>query len=154
MSQSLVSTRDEPREKSAGDCGIFPASIAFCRQKTACWEIPKPLHRLKGGRMARRAIKIDLRLSESEAEALNRDVKKAGVSREAYLRSLIRKMPLKEKPPMDLVEVLKNLNQINHNMNQIAVKANAKGFVDASSYWDNVRWLQETVSKLMEVIYS
>lgn len=104
--------------------------------------------------MARRAIKIDLRLSESEAEALNRDVKKAGVSREAYLRSLIRKMPLKEKPPMDLVEVLKNLNQINHNMNQIAVKVNTKGFVDASSYWDNVRWLQETVSKLMEVIYS
>ena len=104
--------------------------------------------------MARRAIKIDLRLSEREAEALNRDVKKAGVSREAYLRSLIRKMPLKEKPPIDLIEVLKNLNQINHNMNQIAVKANAKGFVDASSYWDNVRWLQETVSKLMEVIYS
>lgn len=104
--------------------------------------------------MARRDVKIDLRLSEREAEALNRDVKKAGVSREAYLRSLIRKMPLKEKPPMDLVEVLKNLNQINHNMNQIAVKANAKGFVDASSYWDNVRWLQETVSKLMEVIYS
>lgn len=104
--------------------------------------------------MARRAVKIDLRLSEREAEALNRDVKKAGVSREAYLRSLIRKMPLKEKPPMDLVEILKNLNQINHNMNRIAVKANAKGFVDTSSYWDNVRWLQETVSKLMEVIYS
>lgn len=104
--------------------------------------------------MARRTIKIDLRLSESEAASLNRDVKKAGVSREAYLRSLIRKMPLKEKPSMDLIEVLKNLQQINNNMNQIAVKANAKGFVDTASYWDNVRRLQETVSKLMEVIYT
>ena len=92
-------------------------------------------------------------MTESEAAALNRDVKKAGVSREAYLRSLIRKMPLKEKPPKDVIDILKNLQQINNNMNQIAVKANAKGFVDTASYWENVRWLKDTVSKLMEVMY-
>ena len=103
--------------------------------------------------MARRTIKIDLRLTESEAAALNRDVEKAGVPREAYLRSLIRKMPLKEKPPMDVVDILKNLQQINNNINQIAVKANAKGFVDTASYWENVRWLKDTVRKLMEVMY-
>ena len=103
--------------------------------------------------MARRTVKIDLRLTESEAAALNRDVKKAGVSREAYLRSLIRKMPLKEKPPMDVVDILKNLQQINNNINQIAVKANAKGFVDTASYWENVRWLKDTVRILMEVMY-
>ena len=103
--------------------------------------------------MARRTVKIDLRLTESEAATLNRDVEKAGVSREAYLRSLIRKMPLKEKPPMDVVDILKNLQQINNNINQIAVKANAKGFVDTASYWENVRWLKETVITLMEVMY-
>ena len=103
--------------------------------------------------MARRTIKIDLRLTESEAAALNRDVRKAGVSREAYLRSLIRKMPLKEKPPTDVIDILKNLQQINNNMNQIAVKANAKGFVDTASYWENVRWLKDAVRKLMEVMY-
>ena len=103
--------------------------------------------------MARRTVKIDLRLTESEAAVLNRDVKKAGVSREAYLRSLIRKMPLKEKPPVDVIDILKNLQQINNNMNQLAVKANAKGFVDTASYWENVRWLKDTVSKLMEVMY-
>ena len=80
-------------------------------------------------------------------------MKKAGVSREAYLRSLIRKMPLKEKPSVDVIDILKNLQQINNNMNQIAVNANAKGFVDTASYWENVRWLKETVSKLMEVMY-
>ena len=103
--------------------------------------------------MARRTVKIDLRLTESEAATLNRDVKKAGVSREAYLRSLIRKMPLKEKPPVDVIDILKNLQQINNNMNQIAVKANDKGFVDTASYWENVRWLKDTVRKLMEVMY-
>ena len=103
--------------------------------------------------MARRTVKIDLRLTESEAATLNRDVKKAGVSREAYLRSLIRKMPPTEKPPVDVIDILKNLQQINNNMNQIAVKANAKGFVDTASYWENVRWLKETAIKLMEVMY-
>ena len=104
--------------------------------------------------MAKRKIEIKLRLDEKEAAALNRDVKKAGVSREAYLRSLIRKMPLKEKPAKDVTDILRNLQQINNNMNQIAVKANAKGFVDTASYWENVGWLQDTVSKLLEVMYS
>lgn len=103
--------------------------------------------------MARREIKIDLRLNEKEAAELNKDVGKAGVSREAYLRSLIRKMPLKERPPADLIDVLKNLQQINNNMNQIAVVANSKDFVDTAAYWENVRFLQQTVSKIMEVIY-
>ena len=87
------------------------------------------------------------------AVTIQQIAEKAGVSREAYLRSLIRKMPLKEKPPMDVIDILKNLQQINNNMNQIAVKANAKGFVDTASYWENVRWLKDTVSKLMEVMY-
>lgn len=103
--------------------------------------------------MARRGIEIKLRLNEKEAAVLNKDVAKAGVSREAYLRSLIRKMPLKERPSVDLIDVLKNLQQINNNMNQIAVVANSKGFVDTAAYWENVRFLQQTVSKIIEVIY-
>ena len=82
--------------------------------------------------MARRTVKIDLRLTESEAAALNRDVKKAGVSREAYLRSLIRKMPLKEKPPVDVIDILKNLQQINNNMNQISVLPKFRSFGKSS----------------------
>ena len=104
--------------------------------------------------MVKRRIEIKLRLDEKEAATLNRDVKKAGVSREAYLRSLIRKMPLKEKPPADVIDILRNLQQINNNMNQIAVKANEKGFVDTASYWENVMWLKKTVSRLLEVIYT
>ena len=103
--------------------------------------------------MARRNIKIDLRLSDNEAAALNRDVKKSGLSREAYLRSLIQKMPLKERPPLDLIEVLRNLSQINNNMNQIAAKANSIGFIDTSAYWNNVRLLEDTIRMLTEEMY-
>lgn len=103
--------------------------------------------------MAQRNIKIDLRLNEEEAEALNRDVEKSGLSREAYLRAMIRSRPLKERPSMELGTVLKNLQQINNNMNQVALKANSKGFVDTTAYWDNVRWLQETVAILLKEMF-
>ena len=103
--------------------------------------------------MARREIKIDLRLSESEAALLNRDVKKSGLSREAYLRALIRKMPLKERPAIEFNEVLHSLRKIGGNLNQIAAAANSKGFVDTASYWENVRWLQESVGSLIRGMY-
>ena len=75
--------------------------------------------------MARRNIKIDLRLSEQEMERLRRDVARSGWSREKYLRALIEHSIIKEMPSMDLVAVLRNLQQINNNINQIARSVNA-----------------------------
>ena len=103
--------------------------------------------------MARRKIKIDLRLSEEEAALLNSDVEKSGLSREAYLRAMIKKRPINERPPMDLVDMLKSLQQINNNMNQIATKANSLNFVDTAAYWENVDLLKSTIGKLLAVMY-
>ena len=104
--------------------------------------------------MARRRIKIDLRLNEEEATLLNNDVEKSGLSREAYLRALIKQRPIKERPPMDLVDVLRNLQQIKNNMNQVAMKANSLNFVDTAAYWENVEELKRTLSTLLEVMYT
>lgn len=54
---------------------------------------------------------------------------------------------------MELVTVLKNLQQINNNMNQVALKVNAMGFVDTAAYWENVRWLQDTVALLLKEMF-
>ena len=103
--------------------------------------------------MARRKIKIDLRLNENEAAALNRDVEKSGLSREAYLRALIKHTPIKEKPPSDFTHVLKIMQRISNNMNQIARKANGMQFVDTDAYWNNVHWLQKTIGEMVERMY-
>ena len=100
-----------------------------------------------------RRNKIDLRLSDQELARLNRDVKKAGMSREAYLRQLIKQIQPKELPSADYTEILKNLRQIGNNMNQIAAKANAAGIVDAAEYWKAVRWLEKEIGRIMEVLY-
>lgn len=103
--------------------------------------------------MARRNIKIDLRLNEQEMERLRRDVARSGWSRERYLRALIEHSSIREMPSMDLISVLRNLQQINNNMNQVALIANAKGFVDTAAYWENVELLKETIHELLEVMY-
>ena len=101
----------------------------------------------------RRRNKIDLRLNDTELAQLNHDVEKSGWSREKYLRALIAKRPIRERPSMDLVSVLKQLQQINNNMSQIAVKANSLNFVDTAAYWENVDQLEELKGKLLEVMY-
>ena len=103
--------------------------------------------------MARRNIKIDLRLNEQEMERLRRDVARSGWPREKYLRALIEHSSIREMPSMDLISVLRNLQQINNNMNQVALIANAKGFVDTAAYWENVELPKETIHELLEVMY-
>lgn len=103
--------------------------------------------------MARRNIKIDLRLNEQEMERLRRDVARSGWSREKYLRALIEHSSIREMPSIDLISVLRNLQQINNNMNQVALIANVKGFVDTTAYWENVELLKETIHELLEVMY-
>lgn len=99
--------------------------------------------------MRRRNKQIIIRLTDNEYKRLKRNVEKTGLTMQAYFQMLMKNIQPIERPSMDLLEVLKNLQQINNNMNQVAVKANAKGFVDTAAYWENVNWLQETVSQLI-----
>ena len=101
----------------------------------------------------KRNREVRVRLSEDELAVLNRDTEKSGWSREKYMRALIAHSPITSKPSMDLVSVLRNLQQINNNMNQIAMKANTLNFVDTAAYWENVDELKKTIQELLEVMY-
>lgn len=62
-------------------------------------------------------------------------------------------IPLKELPSLNFENILKNLRQINNNMNQIALKANASGIIDARAYRENYARLQEQVGEIIRGIY-
>ena len=101
----------------------------------------------------KRTKKIDLRLTEDELQKLNSDVASSGLSREKYLRALIENRSVQTMPPMDLIDVLRNLQKISNNMNQIARKAHSLNFIDTAAYWENADLLRSTMSELREVIY-
>ena len=51
------------------------------------------------------------------------------------------------------IYLLKSLQQINNNMNQVAAKANVMNFVDTAKYWANVSELQRAIGSLIEEAY-
>ena len=86
--------------------------------------------------MRRRQRRVEVYLSDKEYDRLTRNVEKTGLTREAYLRQLIMNKQPKELPPMDFYDVLRELRQLNVNMNQIALKAHTLDMIDAPFYRD------------------
>ena len=70
-----------------------------------------------------RNIEIKLRLSRDEMQTLTRNVKKTGMSREGYLRTLIRGYEPQALPPMDYYEILRELQRIENSMRLISDRA-------------------------------
>ena len=80
--------------------------------------------------MRNRNVQILFRLNEDEAEHLQVLVRKSCRSREAFLRDMIKGYRLSEKPGPEFYKVMRELSAIGNRINQLAVKANALGFVD------------------------
>lgn len=103
--------------------------------------------------MRKRNNRVVFYLNDKELNMLESKVNKTGLTREAFLRALIADRDVKELPPADYFEVLKHLRQINNNMNQLAVRANYIGLIDADAYRSNVDMLQAAVGKLIREAY-
>ena len=80
--------------------------------------------------MRKRNVQILFRLTEEEAEQLNELVRKSGRSKEAFLREMVRGYQLCEKPDSEFYKMMRELSAIGNRINQLAVKANALGFID------------------------
>ena len=100
--------------------------------------------------MPERKVKLTVTLTEKEYARLNRLKSKTGLTTQAYFLKLFHGIQPKERPPTDFFEVLKVLRQISINMNQIALKANSNGFINADAYWENSRRLQEAISSIKQ----
>lgn len=81
--------------------------------------------------MRKRNIQKIVRLSRDEAQDLQKKAKKACLSEAGLIRLLLRGYEPREKPDERFYDVMRELSSIGNNINQLAVKANALGFVDA-----------------------
>ena len=104
--------------------------------------------------MRKRNNAIKLRLDDDELRYLNDSVKRSCLNRESYLRALIKGRPLIERPPMDLIETLRGIQQIQNNLHTIAFEAHRQGKIDEAAYWENVQSLGEVKSALLQVMFS
>ena len=81
--------------------------------------------------MRKRNIQKIVRFSRDEAQDLQKKAKKACLSEAGLIRLLLRGYEPREKPDERFYDVMRELSSIGNNINQLAVNANALGFVDA-----------------------
>lgn len=104
--------------------------------------------------MLKRNREILLWLDNDELAYVKAQAKKSGLSIQSFLRALIKNQPIKEQPPLDYFAVLKSLDRIGNNINQIAAKANTKGFIDTLEYRKNYDDLKKVVAELLRAVHS
>lgn len=79
----------------------------------------------------RRTIEKHILLNRTEAQDLQKKAKKACLSEGALIRLLLKGYAPKEQPDGRFYDAMRELSSIGNNINQLAVKANSLGFVDA-----------------------
>ena len=104
--------------------------------------------------MLKRNREILIWLDDKELLYVKTQAKKSGLSVQAYFRALIKNHPIKEQPSIEFHAVLKSLDKIGTNINQIAAKANTKGFVDVLEYRKNYDELKKVIAELLRAVRS
>ena len=89
--------------------------------------------------MMKQRIKKQFWLSPQDARELKRKAKLCGITETAVIRILLHGYEPKEKPDARFYEAMRQLSAIGNNINQLAVKANALGFIDAPMLREEAR---------------
>ena len=79
----------------------------------------------------KRRVKKQFWLSPQDARELKRKAELCGITETAVIRILLHGYEPKEKPDARFYEDMRQLSAIGNNINQLSVKANTLGFVDA-----------------------
>lgn len=102
--------------------------------------------------MRKRNIRVQLWLTRKEAEALDKRVKKSGLTREAYLRHLINGLVPQDAPSPDYYSMMRELYGIANNLNQIARKAHTLNVIDVQRYDTYARNVETAIKKITEAV--
>lgn len=81
-------------------------------------------------------------MNEEDFERITALANATVLSREAFVREVLRGASIMEKPPAEYGEIVRELRRIGSNVNQLLIKARVLGFIEAPK-------LEET----MEMIY-
>lgn len=100
--------------------------------------------------MRKRDILKTFYVDDEENKRLKQNAKKAGLNESSYIRNLIMGYKPKEQPTENMYEIIKQLQLVGINLNQIARKANALDIIDAPFYKKvYIKWneLAENIKK-------
>ncbi len=93
--------------------------------------------------MQERKTKISVRLSSAEHTHLRKQAEIAGLKMEPFIRALIMGIEIRPRPPDNISKLLREINAIGNNINQIARKANINNAVSRDDIDEVLKLLRE-----------
>lgn len=97
----------------------------------------------------KRTCCIKVRLTPEELNQLNEDSKCCGLSRESYLRLLMKKVNPVPLPSKELVECISQIRHIGNNINQISYVANCSNNIDTPYFKECYEQYENVINELM-----
>ena len=98
-----------------------------------------------------RTTAVLVRLSEKEKEHLKSQAAACALKMEPYIRKLIMGKEVRPRPPDEYVKLLREINAIGNNINQIARIANAEQHISESKI-NEVLHLQNEIMRMVRSV--
>ena len=95
-----------------------------------------------------RTIKKQFWFNEEERDLLKKKAMDSGMNESEYIRKVVLGYKLKERPDDRFYDVMKTLRNTSNNLNQIATKAHALGFIDELAYKQEVEQLDKFIDDI------
>ena len=102
--------------------------------------------------MRKRQHRISFYLNDRELSDFENIYKKSGVKRESYLRSRVKGLQPKDRPPPDYFAMQRELHAIGNNIRQIAARANATGFFMKDEYDRYYKEFKEAMMRFQDAV--
>jgi hypothetical protein len=107
--------------------------------------------RPKKGSAEKKSYKISLKMDTEEYYSLKSKVRLSGISISEYIRRTIEKSEVQQRLSPEHLNLVRQIAGMANNLNQIARKTNAAGFVDiVGEYQDMIVQLDNIVKRITE----
>lgn len=101
--------------------------------------------------MNERIIKLTVRLTEKEHKQLKAKATECNLKMEPFIRKLIDGSEIKARPPNEYVTLIREINAIGNNINQIAHIANAEGRIDENKIIEVKKYLSDIMQLVKDL---
>jgi len=101
--------------------------------------------------MTNRNLEIKVRFNRDELQTLDKKVKKTGMSREGYIRTLCNNKTPVEIPPANYYALIREVRALGNNLHQIAYKAISQGLPNAPEFRRHADHITAVADKLTTV---
>ena len=98
--------------------------------------------------MRKRTFRVEVYFTKDELEVLTQKVNKSGMRREVFIRNLLNDCVIKEAPPAEYYDLIREVRRVGSNLNQILKLANSKGILDVPQLRKDLEQIRATEKML------